>query len=408
MSGNEELNNNVADVSSLINLYPKVENIPLLYDVAIGQEVSYAFEYLLHRYMRNDNKQSRRFGTYLCLIQADQHYFGNYIEKLLDFVNEDVINEVLMYIRSGIVPYHIWYEKLEEDLKVQDYYNKASVPGMLTVYLLKTLRCSLIGFMKTIKYLKEECNLPDELMRVIHAVEARYLETPKKMQRDYALAFSSETEEGRRKFMNNEISLFAEVLEGQLRYPLSIPKMEQLDELDKDDYRRYILPVWNNPLGGMSGGLVGTGSPVPANGVGGAEVQQGTEQENDTQSQEQQEQLDLGSGGMGVYAIDVLEYHKKNEDETSIDENAELTDEEVDKDSEKFFEEKGIKEHVISNKPVQYVLKKIAKDSSSRVMSETWFNTKEEALKFKKEIESSNPEITRNFNFVVEAGVRNA
>ena len=55
---------------------------------------------------------------------------------------------------------------------------------------------------------------------------------------------------------------------------------------------------------------------------------------------------------------------------------------------------------------VQYVVKKIAKNGSSRCVSTRWFNTKEEAEQFKAEIEKTQPEMIKNFEFRVEQGYR--
>lgn len=387
----------IVDVSNLINLYPKADPLPILINTAIDQDVSFAFEFMKHSYIRNDNEYSRRFGAYLCLAKANPKYYGNYIERLLDFVTEDDINEILRYIRSGLVPYKIWYEKLGEDLKSLWTVNQTSLPGMLTVYLMKTLRCSLIGFGKAVRYLKEECNLCDELLQVVQLVETRNLEIPDFLRTEYARAFSATTEEERRMFQDNELTLFSEILEGQINFPLSINKIEKAMEIDRDDFRRYVVDLWDTPLNAMGNGAqVKASVPTGAN----AFLDEMTGNNN-------QRNVPLPpdpNHNMGIFALDVLGYEWVEEDE-ELDVTEEFN--ELPKAEQHAIMEEPKKLHKIENKPTQYVLKKVAKDSSSRVMSETWFNTKEEALKFKREIEDSNPEITRVFDFIIEAGVKN-
>ena len=238
MKNNEE---QVTDVSSLIALCQRTDNMPVIQKLALKQKVAFHFEYTLHSYMRNEGHPTNKFATYISLLETKPEYYGNVCDILTEnFVSEEVVEECLMYIRSGIIPYHLWTDKLVHDLKESFYYNQASIGGLLTVYLGKTLKASLIAFNKVVKVLEEEfCQEfsyddnpnagrlgikkeDDKWQDVkdgIAFVKARALEYPQDLKEKYMKAFSTNDDSERVKFLENETTIFTETLIDMLKYP---------------------------------------------------------------------------------------------------------------------------------------------------------------------------------------------
>ena len=63
-------------------------------------------------------------------------------------------------------------------------------------------------------------------------------------------------------------------------------------------------------------------------------------------------------------------------------------------------------QQVAQEEGMQFVVEKVAKDSSSRVMSQSWFNTREEAEQFKKTLIEDSPEMAKHFDFRIKMGRR--
>ena len=107
---------NVGNVPNLIDMFPPNENISLINDIAIEQQVSFTFERILHKYMYNDSKESFVLGAYICLIKVDPALYGDYCKHLLNFVSEETLNKALLHIKTGVIPYDIFVDKLLSDL----------------------------------------------------------------------------------------------------------------------------------------------------------------------------------------------------------------------------------------------------------------------------------------------------
>ena len=52
-----------SDVSSLIALCQRTDNMPIIQKLALKQKVAFHFEYTLHSYMRNEGASSNKFAT---------------------------------------------------------------------------------------------------------------------------------------------------------------------------------------------------------------------------------------------------------------------------------------------------------------------------------------------------------
>lgn len=376
------------NVDNLIALCQKVDPISALRDYAIKESVDFTYEWMIHGYMRSDTKESRLFGTYICLIGADPQYYGNYIDHMINDhgIEEEFINKVLMYIRTGIVPYNIWIDKLISDIKNgAESYEKSSIPSMLLVYLLKTMRTSLIGFNKLVKALRDEDNNIDEkLLKVVDIAEACLKDIPTNLKEEYMVAFSSSIEETRRKFQDNELSLFSEILLDMLQCPLDI---EAVQALEKGELPAF-APVWVEPPFG-----IGTNIAYNARSK---EAENPNDVDENGQPKQQNKKL-----GMGSFAVDVLGYGKDGATPAEMEERRKALAEENGDIS--VLKEEPL--HEISNENVRYVLRKVAKNGSKRVVSENVFNTEEEAEKLREEIITSMPDITRSFDLRIDREV---
>ena len=139
------------------------------------------------------------------------------------------------------------------------------------------------------------------------------------------------------------------------------------------------------------------------------------------QSQETEVTPQSTGAGMGSFAEDVLGYGPNGETPQEMKalrerikqrmaeiENGETEEPVVGFNAPQEVEEPKEEEPdtPVANGNVKYVVKKVAKDSSSRVMSERWFDTAQEAEKFKRDMLEGNPEMARNFEFKIEQGYR--
>lgn len=380
---NNELNKKdeleqVADVSSLISLCQRDDNLSLLKEVAIDQEVSFIFERFLHKYMYNGGVASRRFGAYRCLVNANPALYGNYCDRLVNYVSEDDIEEMLMYIRTGIIPYQIMVEKLIADINSCNLYQASSRAGMLTVFLMKVMRCSIKGYFEVMKALRAETHLPEDCERILDLVEARYFEYPQDIKEAYMRTFNTDVEEMRRKFMDNELTLFSETFFDMIRCPLDMNKINDLEK----GLINVFTPIWVEPdmFGGM-GGLQGGASqgalmtpPTMTN----AQMPGGNQRQ-----------------GMGSFLEDVLGRKAEELNAAPAMSNAPI---------EAPKQEETVQEHKITNENpnIGYLVKKVAKDSSNRVVSKRMCPTPEAAQEYIDYMTKSSPEMRNNFDFVVE------
>ena len=61
----------------------------------------------------------------------------------------------------------------------------------------------------------------------------------------------------------------------------------------------------------------------------------------------------------------------------------------------------------MSNEKVKYIVKKVAKDGSNRVMSQNWFDSESEAEQFVRDVTEGNPAMMSSFDFKIERGAVN-
>lgn len=218
--------------NSLVDHYlsQKVEGLSAIKSLAIKQAVSFSYEWFIHKFMRQETTESFNFATFACLIQAEPKYYGNYIEAMIEDhnISESVIETCLQHIRSGFIPYQIWIDKLIADLKGSDYYSTASARSMLLVYLCKSMRISLIGYMKMHKALID-AGLDEKIMDVVYTAHALYLDLPKEYKDNYMLDFKHEDEGVRRSFVDNELQLFRETLIDMTSCPINLQKIEDIE-----------------------------------------------------------------------------------------------------------------------------------------------------------------------------------
>lgn len=393
MSDKENQNN--IDVSSLINLCMRTDNLPAIQELGLKQRVSFRFERMLHPYMYNESKASMKFATYITLLETKPEVYGNVCDILLDtFVTEEVIEECLMYIRSGIIPYHLWTDKLIEDLKGSSFYNKPSIGGMLTVYLGKTLRASLIAYHKVIKALEEEEQiLNDDMKKGIAFIKARFLEIPQEIREEYMRAFATNNEQERRKFQENETTIFTETLVDMLQHPFDKKVLEDMANGETNPYQKF----WVDPMNAGGGTLVSN-----ARGTGNTAMMNAPQAGAQSQSGGMGSWLELlGYGPNGETPEEMAHQEELNRRQEILNRNDLATVEQV---KEEVQEIRNNRE--VSNVNVQYVVKKVAKDSSKRVMSTRWFNTKKEAEDFVEDITKSNPAMSKAFDFKIESGIK--
>lgn len=459
---------NITNVSSLIALCPRVENLPILKQLALKQHVSFHFEMMNNTYMYNCGKESDVFATYVSLIETKPELFGNVCDILVDsFVNEEVVEECLMYIRSGMVPYHIWISKLIADIHNTTYYNKPSVAGMVTVYLGRTLKASLIAFNKVIKALEEERDhLPEEVMDGVTFMKARALEIPQNMKEEYMNMFNADDEKARRKFQDNELTIFAETLVDMFEHPFDQQAVDEIVEGQGNPFRKF----WVDPMVGKKApsmnvrdaGNVATrsmnGAPQEERAMGSWIEMLGYGPNGETPEElarmkefaERQERIE---GGFTELTPETFKWHnpefrqfitdyigENSDEEVSMyngtydafdydwedDNNARMANRWAEQARAAYLAEKDEYDKVIaqqiqaetvqrsneraipmSNENIKYIVKKVAKDGSNRVMSQNWFDSESEAEQFVRDVTSGNPAMTNAFDFKIERGAVN-
>lgn len=382
---NEE---HVEDVSNLVEYYIKnntMDPLPSLLQCAVKQNVSFAYEWFINMHMRIDTKESWYFSTYRCLVQAQPSLYGNYLKCMQDEfdVDEEVLNKVLTHIRSGLVPYQLWIDKLISDIqRGGEYFSKQSLPGLVLVYLMKTMRTSIIGYIKLHKALLDEENkIPDEVKDVVIMAHTIFLEMPKELKQEYMEAFASENPVIQRAFQDNELSLFSETLIDIMRNPIDPELCLSLLNGELPPFTKF----WVEP--------VNTTQPIINRSRGNVDLQK-------IQEERLREGLPTLQGGMLPFDTYVLGYSPDGESPKTaklkrkiksglFDEN------EIDKMVSEIDKESG----AVAKKDVEYVVEKVAKDSSSRVMSKTSFETKPEAEKFIKTVTETAPDMLKVFEF---------
>lgn len=418
--------------SSILELYPPKE-VALSTTLFIKQEVAFTFERLVHNYMLKSSKEAKAYGTYLCLLNTLQReeMIGNYVEELLEFVDEETIETILQYIRMGEIPYYLFVNKVLFDVKNCSGYNtKASASSLLLIMLLKTMRASLIAYNKLHKALMEEYDSLDErIQQVVDFAYSWYLEYPQQLKNDYMKAMRPQTDKERHAMLVNEVSIFTEVLIDLFSNPLLIGKVERVS---LGDLPRYATVWKEDPMAEMAGlmtitlgegdtatiengkvSTVGSKMSCFATDLCGwgpngetpeewakavaemekqrqidAKLEQIEDEENLTQLEMLNEKLDVLQG----YIKELEERLTKTLENKSVERYNDITSG-VSKDEAVS----------LSNEKQIYYLKKVAKDGSSRVMWKGKFNSLEEAEKRKEEI-CNNPDITKNFDFIIEVG----
>lgn len=405
MTDKKQINNEeqVADVSSLIALCQRTDDMSAIQKLALKQKVAFHFEYSLRSYMRNEGTPSNKFGAYISLLETKPQFYGNVCDILTEnFVSEEIVEECLMYIRSGVIPYQFWIDKLLMDLRESFYYGTASISGLLTVYLGMTLKTSLIAFNKVIKALEEDIDkYNDDVKEAIEFNKIRALEIPQNMKEEYMHMFATNDESERVKFVENETKIFTKTLIDMLKFPFNHEIIEKMATGTVTPFEDF----WVTPLGGGSSALLSN-----ARGAGNTMVQSTTE----TQNEEEQPAMSwwemLGYGPLGESKEEMQRRKELARRQRELNNRAEelLTTDDKER-AQQIVQEIQEDRHsrVISNEQnVEWCVKKIAKDGSKRVMSENWFPSEQKAREFIREVTESNPMMSRAFEFVAEPGVR--
>lgn len=441
------------DINNLRSLYPR-SVVSFAHKMTIQQTVSFAFEYTQHKYMRLGTEEGKVFGAYLTLLKTEPDDMGNTIAELEKFVDEEVVEECLRYIRTGVVPYHILGKKLIKDLKAdaEPYYLETSKPSMLYVYLLKIMRCSFMGYNKIHKMLMEEIDsFSDEIADAIHSAYAWYLSYPQSLKEEYVKAFNTKVEETRRKFVDNELSLFSEILSDTMGQPLI---KEFINDVE-NGIKPAFYPIWLDPSL-MEMQMVDVTPAVTNEATETQTVADGdviTEVPYNVQNKDAISHRNTSY--IGAFYVKVLGWTvdgKTPEDVVNemklmqmASDGSDLSDEELEKRAKRMYgmveaqdehakyqeseeakahkealkevditkvpkraplykdeEVKPVRTHEISNVATRYCVLKVAKNMSHRVMSKRWFDTLQEAEEFREAIVKDNPEIAKNFDFKIE------
>lgn len=430
----------ITDVSSLLALLPR-QNLTLIEKVGIQQSANFNFERLVHKRNLINQEAAIKMSAYITIIQADPKLAGNYADVMIEdkLISEDCLEEVLRYVRMGVTPYHLWIEKIKADLELPSYaYTSASKIGMLTVYLMRTMRCSLIGYQKLRKALEEDLDEDSPLRSVLTWTQARYSEIPQEFIDGYMRFANTDKKQERIDFQNNEVSLFSETLIDMLNYPIILDLVKAMEKQDKG----LFSAIWNerphmpskfgridpNTMGAPQikvmgeadngselrfgdNGVEGTGifSDV---GAGGGVADNGVITGSATTLTPTPKYV---GGGMGHFAIDLLGYGPSGETpeqmeawyiehlrKLGIDPLQFLPKEDNDETVQAANETSG-EDEAISNIPVGYRVIKKAKDSSERIMYKGKVHKTE--AKAKEELEfitKENPVMAKAFKFEVE------
>lgn len=326
-------------------LSQKDDNMPALRKIAVEQKVTFSYEWFLHKHMRCETAASYNFTTYTCLIQADPKYYGNYIDIMLNKldVKEEVVETCLEYIRSGLLPYQLWIDKVISDLGDTEYYSRASLPSLLLVYLCQTMRTSLIGYMKLHKALLEQ-PLDEDLKDVVSLAYSQYIEVPKKVKEQYMNNFKSDNEVIRRKFMDAELQLFATTLIDMTQFPIMLDVVEKMEKGEVPPGTQF----WTPPL-----------MPIPP-------IENNSRLELSLDSDEE----------------DIVELEIEPEPVKATYTKPEPVE----------YKGTDVKE---------YIVEKVALQGSHRVMSRNKFKTKAEAENFIEDVFNAVPSIVNSFMFTI-------
>lgn len=363
---------------SLVDYYleHKVQPLPAIKKAIIKQNVAFAFEWYINQHMRINTKEAFVFSAFICLIQALPEYYGNYMEFMIEDCNvaKDDLEKILQHIRTGIIPYQIWVNKIISDIKMGgEYYSGPSVPGMVLVYLLKTMKTSIIGYMKLYKALMDDDKINDDIKEMVMAAHIYFSEMPQDLKEGYMKAFSSEDEKARRIFQDNELSLFSETLIDTLRLPLNLSKYIDIEEGKAPVFSQF----WDTPL--MQGGL-----KIVNRSRGDIEKEMAEERVK--------RRLPQSQGGMSNFAEYVLGYGPNGE--TPEEMQAKLAE------AERYMAiVNGTADLDEDSANTKFVVEKVAKEGSSRVMSKNTFDTKQEAEQFVKDVTDAAPDMLKSFNF---------
>lgn len=390
--------------TSFIDLCQRVENLPLLKEIELKTFVSLKFERMQHSYMYNTGKASKEFATYLTFISSSPKYYGNICDILLDeFVNETVIENCLKNIRAGLIPYDIWVNKLLEDIQDYSFYRKSSIGGLLTIYLGKALRASLIAFNKAVKALEDENYFDiEDVRKAVAFNKFRFFEINQEAKEDYMELFTAGTdneqrdnkaEERRRDVFDNELSIFKETLVDMLQRPFNKEVLKLMEEKEIHPFTKF----WVDPE--LFPGMGGQSKKVPAPiGDTGSNSSSSVGVSSATTPTDTQASDDSFMGAWHLLAgwTDEGIPPKKHKNLLKENEVENEMDEDLQEDIQQVAQEEGM----------QFVVEKVAKDSSSRVMSQSWFNTREEAEQFKKTLIEDSPEMAKHFDFRIKMGRR--
>ena len=311
----------------------KAENISLFTKVALEEQVSFAYEWLVHKYMKQETEESLNFATYVCLIQTEPEYYGNCIEYIIDKigVSEEIVELCLFYIRSGVIPYKIWIDKLLADVNNSEYYRDDSIPGLLLVYLNMAMRTSLIGYLKAHKALCE-AGLPEDVQSAVDLAYTMYMSLPKAVKDDYMKLFKSEKEADRIRLSDCELNLFSLTLIDMVSCPISLDKVRAIESGELPSGAIF----WDEPMGG-----------VP------------------------REFIVNKSRAQVLKPDEVISMEDFNDEPEEIEEETE------------------------------FVVEKVAKHGSNRVMSRRSFTSKIEAENFIEDVINAVPSITESFVFTI-------
>lgn len=396
---NEENKDEIRDVSSLISLLDR-KKLTLGEKLALEENVSLTYERLLHKrhYQNGEYAVTNKYSTYVLLIQRPPEILGNIVDCILEqgLSTEEDIEEILMYIRSGIVPYHLWVSKVIEDVKRPGYFFKrSSLPGMLTVYLVRTMRCSLIGYRKLVTALREEFADDDKIMEVVNFVESRYMEVPKVIKEDYMKLVNTDSNKKRYEFLNSELSLFTEVLVDMMKYPLDYNIMTNLAVEDLGIFQK----LWIEPA------LTDLLNAIPSEDEEGGNVT--TKIEGSNSERREEDEQGGGRAQMSFFPVDLLGWGPNGETPEEWKAILEKMKKQNQEEGEPQVITKEPAENkeddvAISNEPKGYELLKVAKDSSNRVVSRKFFPTKEQAESFRKFVLEQDKNLEKSFDFRIQ------
>lgn len=453
--------------TDILDKYP-VKELSMLKKIAIKQEVSSTFERFEHNYMLSNCKEGAMLGAYICLVQANPEYIGNYIQLLRELVPEEELGNAVGYFRMGEIPYYLFVNKAVADVKsTGGMYNKNSVGPYLASFLTKTMRASLIAYERLHTALMEDYDTySDDVKEAINfgkAWRARYSD---RLVDEYYKAAHPETQDARKRFMSIELSIFTEVMLDMSNAKFNWGVIEAIEKGELPCYFPLQGLGMDDMIDGMSPEEVSAvmststtqATPTATSAGGTSTVEAAPVKKNNNASNDKNSNTFVGDSmscfatkllGWGVMGEtpEELEEHRKKQREMieqamsqggETDENAsgaEYNDKvismitstllgidkklqilearitELENKSirqEKYNDitsgqNKGDKVDTMSNENKYFILKKVAKDGSSRVMWKGKYNSLEEAEQRKKEL-CNNPDIIKNFDFVIEPG----